>query len=128
MKTITKKEAIERCYKILKECIKFENIEDKKFIFKNLIKIEGHREKLGEDMYLHIKQFIDENIKPIVLNVNYFSFLMRDEFGSLNKKGYFEINSERSLEMMILMCEHTIELEKKLNKFAYKYLDLTDGK
>ena len=91
MKRINKKEAIEKCYKFLKECIEFENIEDRKFIFKNLTKIEGYREKLGEDTYLHIQQFINETIKPIVFDADYFSFLKRDEFGSFDKKDILKL-------------------------------------
>jgi len=117
--------AVVACYRLLKECIVFENIEDGEFICKNLNMIKEFRGMLSSEMYSHIEQFINDVIKPIVYDADYFAFLKRAEFGSLNEEGHFVINSDRSLEMMIfLLYEHTLELEKQLDEFASKYLNM----
>ena len=116
------------CHKLLKECISFDNIEDKELICKNLNRIKDYRSKLSDAMYSHIEKFVNETIKPIVYDVDYFNFLKRDEFGSYNDEGHFVINSDHSLEMMIfLMYEHTLELNVKLDEFVSKHLYLNIG-
>lgn len=112
-----------QCYRLLKECIDFDHIEDGEFICKNLSEIKAYRGTLPDKTYTCIERFIQDVIYPIVNDSNYFDFMKREEFGSYNEKGYFEINSKRSLEIMVcLLCEHTIVLERKLNNFASKHL------
>lgn len=76
-------------------------------------------------MYSAVEYFINNEIKPIVYDTNYFDFMIREDFGEYNEDGHFVINSDRSLEMMIfLLYERTIELGKKLDEFASKHLYL----
>ena len=117
--------AIVECHRLLKECLVFDNIENKEFICKNLNRLKDYRSKLSDEMYSHIEKFVEDIIKPIVYDVDYFDFIKREEFGSYNDKGHFVINSDCSLEMMIfLMYEHTLELNEQLEEFASKYLYL----
>lgn len=120
--------ALIECHILLNDCIKFENIENKELICKNLNMLKDYRDILPEEIYSQIEQFIKETIFPIVYDTDYFSFLKREEYGSYNEEGHFVINSERSLEMMIfLMYEHTLELSKKLTEFASEYLHFNYG-
>ena len=112
-----------KCHKLLKECIEFEHIEDEEFILRNIHIIEEHRKDLPADIYENIEEFIEEVISPIVYDRNYFDFTISDEFGEYNDEGHFVINSESSLEMMIfLLYEHTLELQERLNDFAFNQL------
>lgn len=89
------------CYRLLKECVSFDNIEDRESICKNNNLIEDYCSKLCDEMYLHIEHFVNETIKPIVYDVDYFSFLKREDFGSYNDAGHFVINFDCLLEMLI---------------------------
>lgn len=110
-------------HKLLKECIDFDNIENADFIYKNLDLINSYKRALSDKICKQLDKFIEETIQPIIENEDYFSFLNREEFGSYNAEGIFEITSEHSAKMMIaLLCKHTIELDEKLDEFASKYL------
>lgn len=110
-------------HKLLKECIDFDNIENADFICKNLNLINSYKRALSDKMCKQLDKFIDETICPIIDDEDYFLFLNKEEFGSYNNEGIFELNSEHSAKMMIaLFFEHIIELDKKLDEFASKHL------
>lgn len=114
-----------KCYNLLKECIDVDNIENEIFIKNNLNRIKKYRTKLSNDMYSNITFFINVVINPILEDDTYFDFLRINEFGHINAKGVFEINSRHSFELMyFLMCEYTAHLKKELDAFAEKYLFL----
>ncbi len=120
-----KKKAIIEIHRLLKDCIIFDNIEDREFICRNLNLIKDYKNDISEEMYLAVETFINETIKPIVYDTNYFDFMIREEFGDYNEEGHFVINSDRSLEMMIfILYERTLELGEKLDEFASKHLYL----
>lgn len=117
--------AIVEIHRLLKDCIIFENIEDREFICRNLNLIKDYKDDISEGMYSAVESFINETIRPIVYDTNYFDFMIRDDFGDYNEEGHFVINSDCSLEKMIfLLYERTIELGEKLDEFASKHLCL----
>ena len=117
--------AVVEIHKLLKDCIIFDNIEDKVLICKNLYLLKNYKSEISEEMYSAVEAFINETIKPIIYDKNYFDFLFREEFGEYNEEGPFVINSEHSLDMMIcLLYERTIELGKKLDDFSSKHMHL----
>lgn len=119
------KKAVVEIHKLLKECLVFDNIEDREFICKNLNLIKDYKRDIPEEMYSAVEDFVNEIIKPIIFDTNYFDFMIHEDFGNYNKEGHFVINSERSLEMMIfLLYERTLELDEKLSEFASKHLYL----
>ncbi len=112
-----------KCHRLLNECIDFNHIEDEAFICKNLNKMKKYRAFLSPKMNSDIEKFIKEVIHPIVYDANYFDFTIRDEFGAYDEKGHFVVNSERSLEKIILLLyAHTLELREKLDDFAMNHL------
>lgn len=114
-----------KCYNLLKECIDVDNIENEIFIKNNLNEIKKYRTKLSNDMYNNITFFINVVINPILEDDDYFDFLRINEFGHINAKGIFEINSMHSFELMYyFMYEYTTRLKKELDTFAEKYLFL----
>ncbi len=121
--------AIVEIHKLLKECIVFDNIEDREFICKNINQIKDYKGVVSDEMYSAVESFIKDVIRPIVYDTNYFDFMIREEFGDYNEEGHFVINSEHSLEMMIfLLYERTLELGEKLDDFASKHLYLNVSK
>lgn len=117
--------AIVEIHRLLKDCIIFDNIEDREFICRNLNLIKDYKNDISDEMYSDIESFINEIIEPIVYDTNYFDFMIREDFGDYNEEGHFVINSDSSLEMMIfLLYERTIELGEKLDEFASKHLYL----
>lgn len=117
--------AIVEIYRLLKECIVFDNIEDREFICRNLNLIKEYKGIVSGEVYSAVEGFITDVIRPIVYDTNYFDFMIREEFGAYNEEGHFVINSDRSLELMIfLLYERTLELSKQLDEFASKHLYL----
>lgn len=113
------------CYKLLKECVCFENIENRELICNKLNEIRGYRSHMSTELYSNLEQFVQEVIRPIVFDADYFSFLRKDEYGAVDEEGHFVINSENSLECMIfLMYHHTLELNQKVDEFASTGLKL----
>lgn len=121
--------AIVEIHRLLKECIVFDNIEDREFICRNINKIKDYKGVISDEMYSAVESFIKEVIRPIVYDANYFDFTLHEEFGDYNEEGHFVINSDRSLEMMIfLLYERTLELGERLDEFASQHLYLNVGK
>lgn len=113
-----------KCYNLLKECIDVDNIENKIFIKNNLNRIKKYRTKLSNYMYSNITLFINVVINPILEDDNYFDFLQINEFGHINAKGAFEINSMHSFELMYFDVRIYNTSKKELDAFAEKYLFL----
>ena len=117
--------AIVEIHRLLKDCIIFDNIENREFICRNLNLIKSYKDDISEEMYSAVESFINHEIKPIVYDTNYFDFMIHEEFGDYDEDGHFVINSDHSLEMMIfLLYERTLELGEKLDEFASKHLYL----
>lgn len=115
--------AIINIYKLLEECIEFDNIGDRKLICENINKVKKYKGFVSDKMYSEIDAFIKNNIRPIAYDKNYFDFMIRDEYGQHIAENLFVINSEHSFEMMMLLLyEHTIELSEKLVKFKLQHL------
>lgn len=105
----------------LLKCVNFENIEDKNFIVKILDNISTISKNLPSEIQPDIEVFITEHIHPIVYDDNYFDFLHKKEFGSF-KNGSFNINSEKSLDrMIVLLNKKAIDLENIINNFFLSF-------
>lgn len=103
------------------KCVNFENIEDKSFIVKTLDNISTIIKALPLEIQPDIEVFITEHIHPIVYDDNYFDFLHKKEFGSF-KNGSFNINSEKSLDrMIVLLNKKAIDLENIINSFFLSF-------
>jgi hypothetical protein len=111
------------CYKLLEECVSFEYIEDEQYICRNLNLIKDYKKVISQEVYADVEAYIEETIKPIVYDFDYFDFLKKPEYGSYNEQGHFVINSDSSLEMMIFgMYHHTLSLKEKLLEMMSKYM------
>ena len=122
-KMIMKSSEIMACYKLLEECVSFIHIEDKEYICKNLNLIKEYKNDISKEAYSDIEKYVKDVIRPIVYDVDYFEFLRKPEYGSIDEKGHFVINSDRSLETIIfLMYDHTLELNKQLQEMISEYI------
>lgn len=117
------KQCIYDCYVLMKKCVNFEHIEDSEFILSTFEQINLYKIALPPELSKHIEYFVEKTLHPIVDDREFFSTTRKPEYGEYNEDGYFEINSERSLEL--IMCEMLkicIDLEHKVDSFAEKYL------
>lgn len=91
--------AIVDIHRLLKDCIIFDNIEGREFISRNLNLIKDYKEDVSEEMYSAVESFINDEIKPIVYDTNYFDFMIHEEFGDYNEDGHFVINAKVNIKM-----------------------------
>ena len=93
--------------------------EDKAFQSNKLFDIRQYRNKLPEDTYKKIESFVNENIRPMVYDSDYWAFIEKDEqYGSYDEKNHFIVDSDSSLECIIFRkYHHVIDLLQKLSDF-----------
>lgn len=105
------------CHILMSEALK--GYEDRTYMSNKLYEIVQHRNKLPEDIYNKIKEFVDANIRPMVYDADYWSFVEKDEScGSYDENHHFIIDSDRSLENIIFKkYSYVHELLVKLDDF-----------
>ena len=110
------KTMLKECHILLSEALK--GYEDRALISNTLAEIRKYRNKLPEDVYGKIKEFADKKICPMAYDVDYWSFIEKDEScGSYNEENHFVIDSDRSLENIIF---------KKYNHMHDLLIELSD--
>ena len=88
------------CHILMNEAIK--GYEDRAYISNKLFEISQYRNKLPEDVYEKIKEFVNKNIHPMAYDTDFWSFIEKDNScGSYNEENHFIIDSDRSLENII---------------------------
>lgn len=88
------------CHILMSEALK--GYEDRAYISNKLFEIRQYRNKLPEDIYGKNKEFADKNIRPMAYDVDFWSFIEKDEScGSYNEENHFIVDSDRSLENII---------------------------
>lgn len=105
------------CHILMSEALK--GYEDRAYMSNKLYEIVQYRNKLPENIYKKIKEFADTNIRPMVYDADYWSFVEKDESGgSYNENHHFIIDSDRSLENIIFKkYSYVHELLVKLGEF-----------
>ena len=105
------------CRILMSEAIR--GYEDKAFQSNKLFDIRQYRNKLPEDTYKKIESFVNENIRPMVYDSDYWAFIEKDEqYGSYDEKNHFIVDSDSSLECIIFRkYHHVIDLLQKLSDF-----------
>lgn len=112
------------CHILMNEAIK--RYEDRAFMTNKLFDIRQYRHQIPEDAYKKIEGFISENIRPMVYDIDYWTFIEKNEqYGSCDEHNHFIIDSDRSLEDTIFRkYHHSIELLEKLSDFMIKEFQL----
>lgn len=97
----------------------FKGYEDRCYMANKLFDIMQYRNQLSENAFGKIKQFADENIKPMIFDADYWSDIIRnDSNGSYDENNHFIINSNRSLENIVFKkYEHICGMIDKLGAF-----------
>lgn len=103
--------------------------EDRAFMSNKLYEITQYRNKLPEDNFKKIKEFADTNIRPMVYDADYWSFIEKDEsYGSYDNNHHFIIDSDRSLEDIIFRkYSYVYELRVKLDAFMSEEFKIDYG-
>lgn len=107
-------------------CEAIKGYEDRAYLSNKLADIEQYYNKLPADMYMRIKEFVDVNIRPLVYDVDYWSYIEKDEhYGTYNKVNHFVIDSNNSLESIIFRKYNIIlDLLMKLSDFMLEEFEL----
>ena len=109
--------------KILEDCVSFEHIEDSAYIKKQLMLLNSSMKGLPEEIAAELKAFVNEEINPIISDLDYFDFLQDEQCGEYDEKGRFCIESEEAMEKMIAaLYQHTLILNLKLFRKISKYI------
>lgn len=120
--------AVVCAFEILHECISIDHIEDCNEICKSLESYDELSKEclkdndLSDEFLKDVQRYIDNYILPI-LEEDYWDFIKKEEYGKVNDKGFFEINSEESAEKICLeFMGNSLNLAKELLNVFSKYL------
>ena len=120
--------AVACAFEILHECISIDHIEDCNEICKSLESYDELSKEclknndLSDEFLKDVQRYIDNYILPI-LEEDYWDFIKKEEYGKVNDKGFFEINSEESAEKICLeFMGNSLNLAKVLLNVFSKYL------
>lgn len=118
---------LNECHILMSEALKGD--EDRAYMSNKLYEIVQYRNKLPEDVYNKIKKFADANIRPMVYDADYWSFVEKDEScGSYDENNHFIIDSDRSLENIIFKKYiYVHELLEKLGDFMSEEFKIDYG-
>lgn len=118
-----KTEFINECNALMIEAI--EGYKDRALQSNKLFEIRQYRNKLSEEIYKKIEAFVNENIRPMVYDMDYWSFIEKDgQYGSY-VDNHFVLSSDSSLESIIFRkYHHSCDLLQKLSAFMSEELHL----
>ena len=112
------------CHIEMSEAIKGFN--DRAFQSNKLFDIRQYRNKLPKEIYQKIENFVNENILPMVYDVDYWSCIEKNEmYGSYDNNNHFIVDSVCSLECIIFRKNHHVyDLLQKLSDFMSEEFQL----
>ena len=99
---------------------------DRAFQSNKLFEIRQYSNQLPDEMNKKISEYANQTIRPMVYDVDYWSFIEKDEqYGSYDADNHFIVDSDRSLECIIFRKYHHIhDLLEKLSMFMSKEFHL----
>ena len=105
------------CHILMSEALKA--YEDRAVQSNKLYELKQYSDQLPDEMNKKIAEYVDTNIRPMIYDVDYWSFIEKDEqYGSYDDKNHFIVNSNSSLESIIFKKYHYVyDLLQKLNDF-----------
>lgn len=105
------------CHILMSEAVKA--YEDRAVQSNKLYELKQYSDQLPDEMNKKITEYVDTNIRPMIYDVDYWSFIEKDEqYGSYDDKNHFIVNSNSSLESIIFKKYHYVyDLLQKLNDF-----------
>lgn len=105
------------CHILMSEALKA--YEDRAVQSNKLYELKQYSNQLPDEMNKKITEYVDTNIRPMIYDVDYWSFIEKDEqYGSYDDKNHFIVNSNSSLESIIFKKYHYVyDLLQKLNDF-----------
>ena len=112
------------CHILLSEAIK--GYEDRAFMSNKLFEVRQYSNKLPSKIYEKINTFIENNISPMIYDVDYWAFLERNEDdGNYDSNNHFILKSDSAIENIIFRkYNHVNNLLEELNDFMSKEFQL----
>ena len=110
------------CQRLMSEAIKSYNDKGKQSM--KLSEIRMYRNQIPENTYKKIENFVNDNIRPMVYDFDYFSFLKDENYGVYDENNnHFIFDNDVALEVMIMkQYQHISDLLDKLNDFVMQEL------
>lgn len=105
------------CHILMSEAVKA--YEDRAVQSNKLYELKQYSDQLPDEMNKKIIEYVDTNIRPMIYDVDYWSFIEKDEqYGLYDDRHHFIVNSNSSLESIIFKKYHYVyDLLQKLNDF-----------
>lgn len=118
------KNAILHCYKLMKDYLHDDEIEDEECFSQMFAEVEKQKIAIPRDVYQKICQFIDERLAPIVYErEKTFTECYRDDIGFYNSEDVWEVSDEESMKKMCMaFIVRIFEIEQELDNFAMSEL------
>ena len=109
------------CQRLMSEAIKSYNDKGKQSM--KLSERRMYRNQIPENTYKKIENFVNDNIRPMVYDFDYFSFLKDENYGVYDEHNHFVFDNDIALEVMIMkQYQHISDLLDKLNDFVMQEL------
>lgn len=105
------------CHILMVEALK--GYEDRAFQSNKLFELRQYSNQLQDEMNKKITEYVNNNIRPMLYDADYWSFIEKDEqYGSYDDNKHFIVDSDRSLESIIFRKYHHVhDMHEKLNVF-----------
>ena len=112
------------CHILMNEALK--GYEDRAHMSNKLFEIKQNSNQIPEEMKRKIMDYVDEVIRPMVYDFDYWSFIEKEEqYGAYDDENHFIIDSDRSLECIIFRkYHHVLDLQEKLSLFMLEEFNL----
>lgn len=108
--------ALIECHILMAEAL--DGYDDVGIVCERMAHIREYESILPSGMYQSIDSYVRDVIRPLVFDLDYWSFLRKDQYGATNDDGHYIVNSENSLEMIIFAkYHHILDLKDQLNAF-----------
>lgn len=115
---VDNKTVIEEIRSLLMDCVSMYNCRRAHIIKKNLVKIEGYKNKISLEQYDALEQFITDAIRPLIYDPYYWEFLLDEKWMRVDKRGHRRVKSDEALDEIVDCLEtHLHGLERKIDEF-----------
>ena len=112
---------IYKCLFLIEEAIR--NYQNICIMNDKIHEITLYRDKIPKKQFEKIMDFVNTKIRPMIFDMDYYSYLKDESYGKYNAEGHFIISSNRNLESIIwLKFQRSLELLDELRHFEDLYI------
>lgn len=117
------KKNIMKCFNRMLKCVERRNLGNEEVYLKMCIAIQKRQVALPKDIYKKMNDFVEQNLKPIVYDRDYWKVLDKEEWGSYDENGEFQLkNKEAGAEQCKMYEKMVYTIQDKVTEFGMKEL------